>query len=101
MHILHAKHAVIGNTEDPTSYSYSISKYDDLVQSPAVCASLNSFKYQLFISDASEDNPYQPFISFARFLTLLRDRAGEDINRLCLTGRDSFPHLLSFFNSPK
>jgi hypothetical protein len=38
LHILYAKHAVMGNTENPTSYSYSISKYRELLQTPTVNA---------------------------------------------------------------
>jgi hypothetical protein len=68
----------MGNTEDPTSYSYSISKFRDLLQTPTISTLLNSFKYQLFIKNVKEENPSQPYLSFAPFLTLLKEGASDE-----------------------
>jgi hypothetical protein len=89
LHILHAKHAVMGSPKDPTSYSYSISKYGDLLQTQKITASLNSFKSQLFITNVNENNPSQSYFSFPRFLTLLKDGDGDEVTRQFTTGRDS------------
>jgi hypothetical protein len=64
----------MGSSDDPTPYSYIISKYYDLINS-TVSATFNNFKFQLFLVNTDEVDPAQPFINMERFMELIKQDA--------------------------
>jgi hypothetical protein len=53
----------MGLTDDTTPISYIISKYWQLIETPTVYATFNSFEFQLFLTNTDGVDPNQLFIS--------------------------------------
>jgi hypothetical protein len=72
----------MGLIDDPTSTSYSISKYWQLIETPTVSATFNNFKFQFFITNTDQVDPRQPFMNLNQFIDELKQDAGQHFIQL-------------------
>jgi hypothetical protein len=54
-----------------------MTKYLDLSRTPTVSATMNNFKFQLFVNNMDDMDLEQPCINIERFIGIIKEDAGD------------------------